>query len=544
MADDDHPRNGAKQRFDSVELTLSDYLSILRRQKWVLLACGLIVFGVAAAMTYIQPPRYTTSATVLVRTGANSSLFPLEGAVTSSRHLPSEISYVESTAFQRLVDSATSSGVDVRIESDVDANGSPSGDSIEFVVTSEDPVVAADTAQAWAETYIATRHELDVSENLSSIAALEAAITELEAERDEVLAPLDVIEDALSSAESAEEIARLSSDRLLQLELVSARLVPIDSQLSSLNTSIATFRVREDLYQNPNILARMQNDAEVPTSPSSPDVVRNLALGAVAAGILGIGAGLVRESLTTRVATANEIGSITGVPHLATIPRARTRGRHTPGLDDAYQRVLSGLDLATAADQPTRVVLLSSARQGEGKTSSAVRLAELSARGGLRTLLVEADLHRPEASARLDVANRIGLVDYLEGKRTIYDVTSPSPATDNLDVIASGHVADVAAIDLLRRTEFGVLIEKTRELYDRIIIDGPPVLAVADALELGVHADCVLLVVRAGSVTSTELAEAHRVLRTAKAPVIGSILVGIDGNVENAYSSGYERLRR
>ena len=156
-------------------------------------------------------------------------------------------------------------------------------------------------------------------------------------------------------------------------------------------------------------------------------------------------------------------------------------------------RVLHQRVLRIAARRPLRVLAITSAGRGEGRTTTAVNLALTSALDGRSTLLVEADLRRPTLARMLGLAPRAGVAEVLEGRAELAQaVTQLGP----LALLTAGEARDPGA--LLRGAAAATLVDKLRASYELVVLDAPPALAFTDGDRLSGDADVALLVVRAG----------------------------------------------
>jgi len=189
------------------------------------------------------------------------------------------------------------------------------------------------------------------------------------------------------------------------------------------------------------------------------------------------------------------------------------------------------------ATRPLRVVAVSSAVYGEGKSLTAANLAYVAALDGdRRVLLVDADLRRPRIHALLGVAGEPGLADFLEDRVPLTQGVR-RPEGTRLQVLPAGGLrgdpAHVAGGAVLR-----LFLEKVRDHYDEIYVDAPPVLPLADGPRIAGMSDGVVLVIRAGSTSRERVAEALDVL--AGASLLGCVLNGVDAS-EVAHLSGLRR---
>jgi capsular exopolysaccharide synthesis family protein len=392
--------------------------------------------------------------------------------------------------------------VDVDV-GDLDARATAS--LITFTARSGTAAGAAAVAQGWAETYIQLRHDIDVADIAATIATTTATRDSLAAERERVMEPIHELDRAITAASEAEDpdteaIGDLSTQRITLLQTLNGQLQPIDTQLATVNASLAELMVKADLLADPDVSARVNATAEVPDRPSSPKPLRNLALGLVVGAILAVGAVLAVASFDDRLRTVDDVEAATGLPNLAEVPFSRTTQRPidlTPGslVEEAFQRVVSTIDFAKAAGHEHKVILITSPQSGEAKTSTAARLAMALSNEGRNVLVIGGDLRRPTLSTTLGAPPRPGLADFLTSDEISVDnCLHHVPGRRQLVIMPAGQIRDGRnPAEVLRSPELGAVINKLRDFCHNIIIDGPPLLPVVDALELAAVCDAVVL---------------------------------------------------
>jgi capsular exopolysaccharide synthesis family protein len=155
-------------------------------------------------------------------------------------------------------------------------------------------------------------------------------------------------------------------------------------------------------------------------------------------------------------------------------------------------RVLHQQLVRLAARRPLRVIAVTSAGRGEGRTTTAANLALAAAQEGRSTLLVEADLRRPAIAALFGLAPRAGLAELLDGGAELGQAVA---RLGPLSILCAGDARD----DTSRSPRAPVLMEQLRGAYDLVVLDAPPAMAFSDGDRLAAAADGALLVVRAGS---------------------------------------------
>lgn len=272
-------------------------------------------------------------------------------------------------------------------------------------------------------------------------------------------------------------------------------------------------------------------NAVVPTSPSSPDWQRNMLLGAAAGFVLALAYRLLRRVLDIKVRTADDLTeAMGGTGLLAWIPKMgrQKKGEHgLPTLDrlgaEAFRHLRSNLRFSSV-DHEVRSIVVTSANQGEGKTTVAVSLARMLAESGVRTVIIDADLRRPAVSEALGIDGAVGLSSLLSGQITLNEALRATPQK-NLFVLPSGVVPPNPS-ELLGSAKMRNTVERLRdELF--VIIDAPPVLPVTDAALASTIVDGVVFVARSGSTSKPEARSAYQLLEKANARVLGGVLNGM-----------------
>ncbi|MEO1016332.1 MAG: polysaccharide biosynthesis tyrosine autokinase [Pseudomonadota bacterium] len=246
--------------------------------------------------------------------------------------------------------------------------------------------------------------------------------------------------------------------------------------------------------------------AEIPLDPSYPAKKLLVILAFGASGMLGTIFVFVVERWTSDLGyrSGEEIQNELGLRALALVPDVRKRELRENGPEaylllkpqsayaEAIQRVRTSLFLGDA-DATPKTVLLTSSMPGEGKTSLAASLARQSARSGLKTLLVDADLRRPRVHEALAMANNGGLTEVLTGDGTFDDHLKLDEPT-GLKVLLAGRQAS-SPPDLFRSSQMKKLLTKAGEEFDLVILDSPPIAAVSDSFILAKLVDQTIFAV-------------------------------------------------
>ncbi len=302
--------------------------------------------------------------------------------------------------------------------------------------------------------------------------------------------------------------------------------------------------------------ARIISRAALPDQPSWPKPVLLPAAGSVVLMLLAIAATLVPTLLDNRVINLADIEQRMGLPVLAAIPLLRRRDlafarRRQTIVDYATRNPLSHfaeslrllrayLGISTAA--APRIVQVTSAVPGEGKSTMAAALAVSSASAGMRTVLVDADVRFSSVSTMFGMQRDEGLSDVLSGGIAWRSALRDHPQLP-LTIIGSGS-ALLPEPDAIGSAKFAALMDELSRNFDLVILDSPPVLAVSDALVLGKCADATILVVQWRATARDLVDQAVKALRMVDAPLVGMMLNKIDLAKANQYEYGYNSTGR
>ncbi|MFI4975588.1 MAG: GumC family protein [Caulobacterales bacterium] len=278
--------------------------------------------------------------------------------------------------------------------------------------------------------------------------------------------------------------------------------------------------------------------AEPPRAPSSPQPVLNLAIAAAAGLAMGIAVAFLREIMDQAVRVPADVETKLGLPMLGATPMLEKGVQPEQALADtrsplseAYHSLRSALQFSTTDGFP-RTLLVTSTRPGEGKSTTAIALAQNMARLGYRTLLVDADLRDPSLHKSMGADNRAGLSSVLTGAAKLAAIVQPTD-TENLYVVPSGPLPPNPA-ELLSSNRLQLLVVAAISQFDMAIFDGPPVMGLADAPMIASSLTGTLLVIEAGRTGRAQARAALRRLAMANAHILGAVLTKF-----NPRQSGY-----
>lgn len=273
-----------------------------------------------------------------------------------------------------------------------------------------------------------------------------------------------------------------------------------------------------------------------------PSLGLNLAVGLLLGSMLGVLLALVFEFLDDTIKTPEDIEKHLDLSSLGVIPKLKAPLTPATASDDprsafaeAYRSVRTALQFATDQGVP-RCLLVTSATPSEGKSTTALTLAKNFAQLGKRVLLIDADLRNPSLHRALGLENSTGLSNYLAGAVNAYDVVQPTDVP-HLVFMASGPLPPNPA-ELLVGSKMLSLLTVSMEKFDQVIVDGPPMMGLADAAILGNISAGTLLVIQAGETRIAHVRNALKRLLAARSRVVGGLLTQYSGG-HGAGAYGY-----
>ena len=254
-----------------------------------------------------------------------------------------------------------------------------------------------------------------------------------------------------------------------------------------------------------------------------------LALGFLASLTFGSCAALVRNTLDVSVKSPAQLKDAAGAPNLGVIafdaqvpkrPLIVREDPHSPR-SEAFRQLRTNLQFVDV-DNPRKIMLVTSAMPGEGKSTTTANLAVALASTGGRILLIEADLRRPRVAALLGLEQSVGLTNVLSGRGTADQVIQPW-AEGALDVMASGPLPPNPS-ELLGSRQMRDLLGEMRDRYDLVLIDTPPLLPVADTAAISTATDGAILVCRFKRTTRHQVEAAAAAIDAVSSTLLGTVL--------------------
>lgn len=307
--------------------------------------------------------------------------------------------------------------------------------------------------------------------------------------------------------------------------------------------------------------------AIAPRQPVGPQRLLGVSMALVISIAFGICLAIFLDYLDNTVRSAGDVERMLGLPALATIPSAGGLGRRRlfgnrggnsslkegallrpellinsdprSMLGEAYKQLRTSILLSTAGRAP-RTLLITSAKPGEGKTTTAVNTAVSLAQTGARVLLIDADLRRPMVHNLFNVANPAGLSTVLSRDVNELDILAhiDQHRESGLHLLTSGPIPPNPA-ELLGSSQMKQLIQTLASHFDHIVIDSPPITSVTDGVWLASLVDGVILVVHGGQSTRDLVRRTRQILRGVGARIFGVVLNNVKQHDDEYYYQGY-----
>ena len=506
---------------------LRQYLGVVRRRKWIVLAAIVMVPAASIVFSQRQQALYQASARVLLSsqnlaaelTGTQStgiSLTPDRIAETQA-----DIARVSGVARGALQDVPGSGLTPAGLLAESSVSPSANADVLTFKVTHHDPKLAVRLVNAYADSYVAYRHHLDTQAIKNALDGVNTRIQEL-----------------LVRGDQKSALYASLLDRQQTLETMEA--------LQTSNASVIQSASRAGQTQ--------------------PRTARNAILGLILGIVLGVGLAFLYEALDTRVRSADDVSRRLNVPLLARIPAPPRSLRSDDRLvmvaeprsqkAEPFRVLRTNLEYVGIERRP-RTIAVTSALEGEGKSTTAANLAVALVRAGHHAVLVDLDLRRPYLHRFFGMQNRPTLMDVVLGHVPLEKALvpfvfggnqfRPPPANGNggngaprtigrLEVLAAGPTPPNPG-EFAGSQTVAAILSALAERAPFVIIDTAPLLGVGDTLSLTRSVDAMVLVTRLNKLRKPMLTELARLLEAAPVDVLGFVVT--DAEAEEHYGLGY-----
>jgi Mrp family chromosome partitioning ATPase/capsular polysaccharide biosynthesis protein len=487
--------------------TLADYLAVVRRHLWLVIAFPILAVLVGFAVAKSEARVYQANSQVLVNrsdlatniTGTDPTIFD------PARYLATEASIARSrTLASQVVAAARIPGLTVDgFLANSSVTVSPDADVLDFTTSWSDPASAVHLANAYATAFTGYTAALSTQRLDSAIRTLAGPLASLH------------------------QGARPGSSQAIQtLEQYKAQLETIRTYLADSNT----------VLQNATLASQV-----------SPRTRRDVIIAGLVGGILALALAFVVDALDRRVRSEAEIEEMLGAPLLARLPRPPRSGGalHVPMAlsepESSYAASVRKLRTALAfqnLDRRARTILIASAVSGEGTSTTLANLGVVCARSGSRVAVVDLDLERPSVHDLFGVSASPGIGDVVAGRASLRAAlrqiglpalqarSGESPDTGSLALIpGTSDNGCGSVVDLLASRRFDDLLGLLDE-FDLVLIGAAPVLGAGEAIAITPKVEGMVLVLHEG-ITRPVLRELAREVAVSRAPLLGFALTQI-----------------
>jgi Mrp family chromosome partitioning ATPase/capsular polysaccharide biosynthesis protein len=501
-------------------------LNVLRRRKWVIIYAVALVQLLSVLYMSRQTPVYQAKADVLLsRQSLANSLNGLQDPTLSVQpdrfpQTQADIARSPEVASRVLARLHLADRTVEQFLASSSVTPAQNADVLTFTVRDQDPRLAFRMAGAYAVQYRAYLLRLETQ-------ALQTARLQVQRRID-----------ALGKREG----------------LLYTSLVERDQQLSTMEA----------------LLTSQASVIDTPTSATqvSPRPIRSGVLALVLGLVFGIGLAFLRETLDTRIRSASEVGDRLQVPMLARIPQPSARlqaenklamlSEPSGSQAEAFRMLRTNLEF-TMLGRDVRSVLITSALEREGKSTTIANLAVALARSGQNVLLVDLDLRRPYIDRFFNLHGRPGITQVALGRVSLVDalveasITPIEPGHDSgarydlsrngstgvngrLQILGSGPIPPDPG-EFVASAALSQVFTQLRDVADIVLVDAPPLLPVGDAMALSARVDGLILATRMEILRRPMLDDVKRLLGNAPSRTLGFVVTGAE--TEDGYGYGY-----
>ncbi|MCP4411456.1 MAG: polysaccharide biosynthesis tyrosine autokinase [Gammaproteobacteria bacterium] len=284
--------------------------------------------------------------------------------------------------------------------------------------------------------------------------------------------------------------------------------------------------------QSTNI--RIVDYAETPRASIKPRKKRNVLLGAILGLFVGVGLAFFLEYLDNTIKRPEDVEQYLDIQLLGIIEKVGTKVSPSDLIThelpksviaEAFRSVRTGV-MFSLIDKPSKLIMVTSAVQGEGKTFIASNLAYSVAQTGKKTLLVDTDLRKPRLNEVFKVERKPGLSNHLIGVDN-FDSIVKATSTPDLSIITCGIIPPNPS-EILESTSLEKFCDTVRDKFDIVIFDTPPAMTVTDAVVLSKNMDGVILTIKSGSTAKNTVKRCISKLTSSKCEVLGAIINYVD----------------
>jgi len=505
---------------------LREYLRPLIKWWWLLAAAILVATLSSFVYTYRQPAVYEARTTAMVGSTIQDPN-PSSNQVYITQQLAETYADI---AGRTPIRQATMAALKMEWLPYYVAGVIPNTQVIELKVDDDDP----NRAYAVAKELINQLILQGPHEDQKRLSFIEDQLTKLQNNITQTEDEITKKQEDLGKIFSAREIGN-AQNQILALQ---NKLTTLQANYASLLTN-----TQRGATNALNIL----EPATIPTEPTASKMMVNILIAAMIGFVLAAGGAYLIEYLDDSLKTSEDVQKLFSASVLSSIPLIATDATGDSRLvmlqnssvpaTEAYRILRTNLQFAMV-DRALKLLVITSPSPMEGKSLTAANLAAALARGGKRVILVDVDMHRPTQHRLFKLVNNMGLTTALLAENLPIDSLLQKTTIPGLFILATGPLPPNPA-ELIGSRRMQEILNKLKERADIVILDSPPIMAVADSVILSTVVDAVLMVVRADKTRRDLAKQAFNALQQVKARVLGVVLNGVSEKGEGYHKYAY-----
>ncbi len=574
------------------EKTFVDYVNIFLKRKEIIATFFIIAVVLSAIYYYRLPNIYTATAQILIGKEASLASSPEANAASlgANRDFTGYNDYLETQFFiikSRPLLQAVTEQLELAKKYDYFASGDAvaklqsaillkrleRSQIVTLNVTFTDQKLCAQLANTLTDLYI--------KQHVSSKLYFSKEILQWfpqEADKVKMQTVYGQLQE-LSKKDVVESLPSVVNDPIVRQ--LKARKSSLESELGSLSARYkekhpVIVKLKEDLkYVDERLVAetdkivenlrselagklqlsniRIMQYAEIPALPVGPGRVRGIAMAGFLGLLMGMALVYILDYLDNTIRSQEDVEKYIKLPYLGHVPSVKDKSKGDyekrivvkddpeSAMAEAFKNIRTGI-VFSAPPEALKTVLITSTIPSEGKTFVSTNLATTIALDGNSTLLVDSDMRRPTIHNTFKLDNATGLSNYLTGNVPL-DAVINKTFIENLSFVSAGPTPPNPS-GLLGSFKMDEFIKEAVKRYDKVVIDGPPLIGVSDGIILSKLVNGTLLVIRFGTASKDVIARAKQCLQEVGTNIIGVILNDLDIEKEAYYSKYYHYYSR